>query len=319
MKECNLRKEGLNHCYLDENQSLFSNVALGLLMRGVGHGLKVAYFNTKTNTFPLIEFFDKLYLNNLDFFSFSSLEMKFFSSYDLIIFDNFSFKSLTPIFIEELFECKSKNTEIVFVSNNEKDFEILSEKSDLVSKYIYSQKDSNDDVKDNICCISGDGKGKSTYSFGFVVRKLILGNFVKLVYFDKGGDFYGEKKIFDKIKLFHKNFQFYSFGEERFDGENFRFENSQDDIDEAKYALSELNRSSYKQIIVAEELNTCVGSGLLTEEKIISKLKEIDNNILITGRCSSSSLVDLSKKVIEVEEIKHYSKSGYGVRKGIDF
>ena len=47
---------------------------------------------------------------------------------------------------------------------------------------------------------TGDGKGKTTASLGLAIRA--IGNNLKvgIIYFDKGGDYYGERKILDKLK-----------------------------------------------------------------------------------------------------------------------
>lgn len=316
MDESNFRNKGLSHCYLDEQQDKFSNVALGLIARSMGFELKVAYFNLKKNIFPVVDLFYKFYFNNLDFFPFNSFEISVFGKYDLVIFDNFSFEDFREEDLENYLKNKSNDTEIVVVCNNKKDFDLIKDRFDLVSEYVYSK---NNEAQENLISIYGNGKGKSTFSYGYILRNLMDDNFVKLVYFDKGGNYYGDKNFFEKLRYKNRKFQFYSYGKERFDGNKFRFENIDDDLEEAKYALSELKRSYDEHIIVADELNTCISSKLLNEDEIIKNLKEIKNQILITGRCSSQKLIDLCSTQIEVKEVKHYSKKGFKVRKGIDF
>ena len=39
------RTIGLNHIYLDTNIENYSNIAVGYILRALGHGLKVAYID----------------------------------------------------------------------------------------------------------------------------------------------------------------------------------------------------------------------------------------------------------------------------------
>jgi len=45
---------------------------------------------------------------------------------------------------------------------------------------------------------TGHGKGKTTASLGLAIRVLGRNKKTAIVYFDKGGDHYGERKILDK-------------------------------------------------------------------------------------------------------------------------
>lgn len=330
------RKSGLTHCYYDSNLINYSNTSLGLICRGLGANYKIAYFNSKKNSFPLVDFFYKFYLKNLDFISYDSFGINYVKSYDLIIFDDFDFKVIKKETLLNLLLNKSEKTEFVLILKDKKDYSEIKDYFDLVSEYVYSTnknpKKNNDknlsgdsvnkkliSPKENITILSGKGKGKSTYSFGFAIRNLIDKKYVKLVYFDKGGDFYSEMKFFDKMKYVKKRFTYYQFGEKRFDGKSFRFENNKNDILEAEFALNELKRSYEDQVFIADELNTLIGSKLISEDKIYNLLNSIENQILITGRCDSKKILGLSRFKIEVKEIKHYMKKGEKVRFGIDY
>jgi ATP:corrinoid adenosyltransferase len=115
-------------------------------------------------------------------------------------------------------------------------------------------------------------------------------------------------------------FDFVATGLERFDGKKFRFENTDEDIAEAKEGLMLLKTALKKQTpVIAEELNTLVKTGLLNIDEIMEVLSNINYEVVVTGRYSSKEIIDISSTLVTVKEVKHYASSGHSVRKGIDF
>ena len=274
----NTRDYGLNHIYFDENAKDYSNVSVGLLLRAIGHGLKIAYVNCSGNSNKFTNFLENLSLSysftkkipsfHMDIFTFKKdgkisrtfipsvefntinedLFYKIINDYDLIIYDLISFDKISEYKISNLLSSKKENTEIIITTNSYGEFEKIKNKFDLVSIY----KRTNNKLlgkKENIINITGNGKGKSTYSFGLIIRNFIEKQDVKLVYFDKGGDFYGERVFFEALKRWAKEnnmygkFDYVSTGCQRFDGTTFRFENNPQDIKEAKEGLMLLKTS----------------------------------------------------------------------------
>ena len=351
-----IRTIGLSHCYFDSRIEGFSNVAVGLLIRAIGHGLKVAYVDvggkgTKFTNFienlslsySFVKRFDRL---RIDLYTFkvndkvsktliplvefytinSEMFWKGLNEYDLVIFDNIEKDSLSKFKIISFIENKAIDVESVFVFSDEKSFNDVKDNFNLVSIYNYNDASKGLILKQNIINITGDGKGKSTYGFGHLIRSFISKKDVKLVYFDKGGDFYGEMKFFEALKRWavennlYGKFDFVATGLRRFDGQKFRFDNTEGDIREAKEGLMLFKTALKKQTpVIAEELNTTVKTGLLNVEDIVAVLKEAQREVIITGRYSPKEIIDISAVVVEVEEIKHYAKNGHGVRRGIDF
>lgn len=349
------RIKGLTHAYLDEKAEGYSNVAAGLLCRAVGHGLKVAYVDVQNSASKFFNFLENLCISHFFVKKFLRLHIETFSfrngkiqrgilplvefftidekifwnslnNFDLIIFDNFEFnEDITKYKLINFINSKSPMSEVVFVFSSKKDFKEVKDNFDLVSEYKYS---SNKGLlsKKNIINLTGEGKGKSTYSFGYVLRNFINKKDVKLVYFDKGGNFYGEKFFFDNLKnwarsnTFYGKFDYVSTGIARFDGQSFRFENIPADFKEAGDGLMLLKTALRKQTpVIAEELNTTIKTGLLNLNDVMNVLEGTQNELLITGRYSPKQIMDLSSTIIEVIEHKHYIKKGFGVRKGIDF
>ena len=85
---------------------------------------------------------------------------------------------------------------------------------------------------------TGYGKGKTTAALGLAVRALGRGSKVVIVYFDKGGDHYGERKILEKLK--GENLEYRVTGRERFDAKSrtFRFGVTEGDKQEALRGLA---------------------------------------------------------------------------------
>jgi len=348
------RAIGLNHIYLDEHLDGFSNVAVGLLLRAVGHSLKVAYvdvtgspkkFTNFLENLSLSSFFvrkfDRLYIETfvlrgdkvskgiIPSVEFNTITKEIFwdeiNKFDLVIFDGANLEQISNFKILNFLENKNPTTESVFIFNNKKDFDEVKENFDLISSYNYNKKSTFQSNK-NIINITGDGKGKSTFSFGYIVRRFIEKKDVKLVYFDKGGNYYGERVFFDALKDWSKRnisygkFDYVATGASRFDGYKFRFENNSKDLSEAKEGLMLFKTALKKQTpVIGEELNTTIKTGLLNLYEVLDILKEINHEVLITGRYSPKEILEISDIVIEVKEIKHYSKNNQGVRKGIDF
>ena len=94
--------------------------------------------------------------------------------------------------------------------------------------------------KGKIQIYTGNGKGKTTASLGLAIRA--LGNKMKvgIIFFDKGGNFYNERKILDKLNIEYK-----SFGLVRMNKKGFRFKNTKEDILEVNKGL-EYIKECYK-------------------------------------------------------------------------
>ena len=172
--------------------------------------------------------------------------------------------------------------------------------------------------KGKIQIYTGNGKGKTTASLGLVIRA--LGNKMKvgIIYFDKGGNFYNERKILDKLDIEYK-----AFGLIRINKDGFRFKNTKEDIKEAKKGI-ECIKEYYKKdfdILILDEINTTIKNKLLEEDKIIEIIKNKPDKLelILTGRYCTDKIIKLADLVTEMKEIKHYSKTGLKARQGIEY
>ena len=348
------RAIGQAHIYLDSGLIGFSNMSTGLLVRAIGHGLKVAYVDvggeaSKFTNFlenaslshSFVKKFDRLHIeifqfkkNNkvakaiipsVEFYTINeSMFWDSFKGFDLVIFENSNFEKVSKEKMINFLKNRDTNLEVVFTMKDSKEFDEVKDYFDLVSKYNYHEN-KGFGLRD-IFVITGNGKGKSTYGFGYMIRNFIEKKDVKLVYFDKGGDFYGERVFFDALKPWSKqnkiygDFDYVATGMKRFDGRTFRFENVEGDFREAKEGLMLLRTALKKQSpVIADEINTTIQTGLLELKDLLKVLDEVKNQLVMTGRYCPPEVFKVAKRIVEVEEVKHYLATGQQVRKGIDF
>ncbi len=172
--------------------------------------------------------------------------------------------------------------------------------------------------KRKIQIYTGNGKGKTTASLGLAIRA--LGNKMKvgIIFFDKGGNFYNERKILDKLNIEYK-----SFGLVRMNKKGFRFKNTKEDILEVNKGL-EYIKECYKKdfdILILDEINTTIKNKLLEEDKIIEIIKNKPKKLelILTGRYCTDKIIELGDLVTEMKEIKHYSHEGIKARQGIEY
>lgn len=309
-----IREKGMSHIYFDENIDKYSNVGLGLVIRALGAKMKVCYVDIQKNSYILNKFFLNLNYENFFYFNFEDLIFSQLNDFDVIVFDNCIFEIFEKEQILNLLKNKDKNLEVIFTFSNKDQFNLIKENFDLISQYKYIKYNFSDF---RIFNITGNGKGKSTYLFGMLLRFLIEKDRVcELIYFDKGGNFYSERSFFNKIKS--DKFDFKISGIERFDGTKFRFENLEQDFKEAKRGL-QLFINSKSEVIFLDELNTIIKTGLLKKKYIIDALQKKKGLIFLSGRYSCDEIINISDVLIEVIEFKHYIYQGFGVKKGIDF
>ncbi len=188
---------------------------------------------------------------------------------------------------------------------------------------------------------TGNGKGKTTSAIGTAIRSAGWNRKTAIIFFDKGGDHYGEQKIFDFLqsavssqepreqtancKLPTVNLAVFRFGKQRFDeaSKTFRFENTPDDKVEVQKGIDKL-LTLYKGgyfLIVADELINCLNLNL-TEESVVRNLVDncpIDTHLLLTGRNVPEWLAEKADLVSEIKEVKHYFKKGQQAIKGLDY
>lgn len=169
---------------------------------------------------------------------------------------------------------------------------------------------------------TGDGKGKSTCGLGLLIRAYGAGKRVMMIMFDKGGKNYKHSELNALDKL---NIDYEVTGLERMqpDGK-FRFGVSNEDRMEAKRGLSlalQVLKSSKYDLIVLDEFLTAISFELLslTDFNILLETTPKETELVLTGRCRDSKLLDKCDLVTNMTKIKHYYEKGQKARKGIEY
>ncbi len=168
----------------------------------------------------------------------------------------------------------------------------------------------------------GNGKGKSTSSFGTALRACGNGYKVHLVQFMKNGtgnpemDYPGEIKALEKFD----NFSFKRFGT----GSWVIGKPTQEQIEKVKEALAYVEDCFEKDydIIIADEILYTVQLGLLTEEEVIGLMDKKPKNkeLILTGSHKPyPSIFQKANLVTEIRKIKHPFDEGYIARKGLEY
>lgn len=175
---------------------------------------------------------------------------------------------------------------------------------------------------------TGNGKGKTTCAVGLAIRGLGAGFRVAFIQFDKGFDgqneHYNERFILRKLD----GMDVLPYGLERMmpDGK-FRFQNIDGDFAEAEAALAkagELIKSGQHDMVILDEVVTCVGTGLLTRDAVMNLVKEFRNagkcELIMTGRSAWDELIHEADLVTEMTLVKHYwYEHKVEARPGVDY
>lgn len=171
---------------------------------------------------------------------------------------------------------------------------------------------------------TGSGKGKTTAALGLVIRALGHGKKVAIVFFDKGGDHYGERNILDNLA--GDNFQYYVTGQERFDSKSqtFRFGAEAGDRKEALRALKiveDIFKANTADLLILDEINSTISQGMLELERFLEALDKKPRymEVVLTGRDAHQKIIEKADLVTEMKLVKHYYYQGEKAREGIEY
>lgn len=172
--------------------------------------------------------------------------------------------------------------------------------------------------------LTGNGKGKTTAALGTAIRAVAKEKKVAILYFDKGGEHYSERKILDE--KFKGEVDWVATGLDRIDPKTgrFRFGVLPEDKVEAERGVgiaSELISSGRYDLVVLDEINTTVSLGMLELAPVLellrSKPKHVE--IICTGRNALPELIELADLVTDMSLVKHYFYKGIPAREGLDY
>jgi len=163
---------------------------------------------------------------------------------------------------------------------------------------------------------TGNGKGKTTASFGLALRAFGAGKRVYIAQFVKGQP-YAE---IDAVNLFLPGIIIKQYGLDCFIYNKPTFK----DIEAARNGLAEVTRIIAEgnfDMVILDEACIAIYYNLFTTSELIETLKAKPEamEIIITGRYATDELIEFADLVTEMKEIKHYYTKGVEARKGIEY
>lgn len=167
---------------------------------------------------------------------------------------------------------------------------------------------------------TGEGKGKSTASFGLVVRALGHNKKVGIFSFLKDSSIeYGEMKAFKKA--------FPNLTYIRFENKTPLFDKSvtMEDLKRSVKESFDVVLRSVKEedydLIILDEINICLKYDLIDKEVVIEFLKNKPEKleVVLTGRDAIKEIIEIADYVTEMKMIKHPYEKGVMARKGVEF
>lgn len=168
---------------------------------------------------------------------------------------------------------------------------------------------------------TGDGKGKTTAALGEVMRCVGAGRKAAVIFFDKGGEHYSERKALERLGV-----EWYAFGRDRIDSRIGRFDFSINDEDRrlGEFGLEKVKELLWPDrcdLLVLDEINSVVGTGILSVESVLSVIDEkpVGTELILTGRNAAQEIIDRADLVTEMKMVRHYFYKGVKAREGLDY
>ena len=165
---------------------------------------------------------------------------------------------------------------------------------------------------------TGEGKGKSTASFGLALRAAGNKMNVFIMQFMKGPWKAGERKSLKKLSEYIEC-------EAMGDGFTWDTENPEQDKKTARDAFEiakEKLMSEKYQMVILDEINYVLEYKFFPLEDFLETLKNKpqDVHVVCTGRNANKKLIEIADLVTEMKLIKHpYDEQGIPAQKGIEF
>ncbi|MFC1872501.1 cob(I)yrinic acid a,c-diamide adenosyltransferase [Chloroflexota bacterium] len=164
---------------------------------------------------------------------------------------------------------------------------------------------------------TGNGKGKSTATFGTVLRAVGHGLKSHIVFFMKGDYPYGEYNSLRNLPGVSIDIYGYP---KLIDPANIKPE----EYEQAGAALTAARKavsSGDYDIVVLEEVNVAIAMDMIKLEDILEiiKNKPAQTELILTGRYAKTELLEVADLVTEMVKVKHPYDAGVKARRGIEF
>lgn len=169
-----------------------------------------------------------------------------------------------------------------------------------------------------ILLFTGDGKGKSTASFGMLARALGHGMRARVIQFVKCDDSVGEQKFFksfDQVDWDH-----YGIGFLPRDRQSPEMEEHRAAARRALVAaIAALGDPAY-DFVLLDEVCFALGNGLIEIEPLLDALQAGGDGkiVVMTGRNAPQELIDVADTVSEMHLLKHAYQQGIPAQRGVE-
>lgn len=170
----------------------------------------------------------------------------------------------------------------------------------------------------NLLIFTGNGKGKSTASFGMALRAVGHEQRVLILQFMKSDSSTGElvglrEKLGIDIRQTGLGFV------PKPDHPKYA---AHREAAQAGFALARqaMNSGDY-DLLILDEICGAVTCGLVDEQQVLNALQKSrdDLNIVLTGRGATAGMIKLADTVTEMVPLKHALEAGVPAREGIEF
>jgi cob(I)alamin adenosyltransferase len=164
---------------------------------------------------------------------------------------------------------------------------------------------------------TGNGKGKSSSSFGMVMRALGHGMKVGIVQFIKGAMSTGEEKF---LRRFPEEVEFHAMGE----GYTWETQDRERDIRKAQSAWEKSKEFLCDPsigLVVLDELNIALKYRYLDVQEVIAGLQSRPEmqHVVVTGRGALPELIAIADTVTEMRPVKHAFEQGIVAQPGVEW
>jgi cob(I)alamin adenosyltransferase len=164
---------------------------------------------------------------------------------------------------------------------------------------------------------TGDGKGKTTASFGLALRAVGNGLKVLVIQFMKGPEMTGERRAAQSLA---PGLEVRPMGR---DGLLHPGDIMEKDRSLATEALEEAVREmtgNRWDMLILDEINNACALGLIPLEGVLQLMDSKPDGVelVFTGRGAPEEVVEKADLVTEMREIKHYYAKGVKARQGIE-
>lgn len=168
-----------------------------------------------------------------------------------------------------------------------------------------------------VMVITGDGKGKTTSSFGQALRAVGQDLKVCIIQFMKGRD-YGEVLA---VKKYLPSIQLYQYGLDSFVMRDNPAPVDRELAMEGLEKAEEVINSNEFDMVILDEINVAIEFDLVPEERVLSLIqnKSPDLFLILSGRYATDFIKDRADLVSEVQEVKHHYKAGIKDQPGIEY